>query len=191
MLFFAWRPIGSQIAAEPGRPEASLREFTAGTSKSRNFAPPEFRRSPDRPDVRFVRLRLDDEAIQRAKQLLQTAAWRKENDLKGRPTAEQGGKSLPMAVIVPRDFRRLRDADLFIVRVAVEDRVQRGFAFCKIQDVMRRIVIVTSTRPTAWAKRPRRDSIEPSVARTDRRSATDEVFSVEHPTVLLIGETPP
>jgi hypothetical protein len=99
----------------------------------------QFARRPDRPDCRFVRLRRDDVAMEKAKQRLRTAAWRDANDRKGRPTAEQIGKALLMAVCTSADFKRLLDADLSIVAVAVEDMVLRGFDRGQVHDVMRRI----------------------------------------------------
>jgi hypothetical protein len=113
------------------RSATTVREIDEVTSQ--------FRRSPDRPDGRFVRLRLDGEVMKRAKQRLRTAAWRSENDRRGRPTAEQIGKALLMAVCTSPDFKRLLDADLSIVAVAVEDMVQRRFSRGEIHDVMRRI----------------------------------------------------
>jgi len=44
-----------------------------------------------------------------------------------------------MAVCTSPSFKRLLDADLSVVAVAVEDMVQRGFARGQIHDVMRRI----------------------------------------------------
>jgi len=99
----------------------------------------QFARRPDRPDGRFVRLRLDDVAMEKAKQRLRTAAWRDANDRKGRPTAEQIGKALLMAVVTSPSFKRLLDSDLSVVAVAVEDMVQRGFDRGQVHDVMRRI----------------------------------------------------
>jgi hypothetical protein len=99
----------------------------------------QFQRSPDRPDGRFVRPRLGGGATQKAKQRLRTAAWRNMNDQKGRPTSEQIGKALLVAVCTSQDFKRLLDADLSIVGIAVEDMVVRGFSRGEIHDVMRRI----------------------------------------------------
>jgi hypothetical protein len=99
----------------------------------------QFARRPDRPDGRFVRLRRDDVAMERAKQRLRTAAWRDANDRRGRPTAEQIGKALLMAVCTSADFKRLLESDLSVVRVAIDDMVERGFVLTEVHDVMRRI----------------------------------------------------
>jgi hypothetical protein len=86
-----------------------------------------------------VRLRLVDDPTAKARQRLRTAAWRLDNDRRGRPTAEQIGKALLLALCTSRDFRRLLNSDLSVVGVAVEDMVQRGFARAEIHDVMKRI----------------------------------------------------
>ena len=99
----------------------------------------QLQRLPDRPDGRFVRPRLDDIAREKAKQRLRTAAWRNANDRRGRPTSEQIGKALLMAVCTSQDFKRLLDADLSIVGIAVEDMVERGFSRGEIHAVMHRI----------------------------------------------------
>ena len=97
-----------------------------------------FMRAPDRPDARFIRLPADPETV-KAKQRLRTAAWRKSLDERGRPTAEQIGSALLVAVCQSADFKKLIQSDVSIVRVAVNDLIGRGFQRKEIEDVMRRI----------------------------------------------------
>jgi hypothetical protein len=123
----------------------------------------QFQRLPDRPDGRFVRPRLDDIAKEKAKQRLRTAAWRNANDRRGRPTGEQIGKALLMAVCTSQDFKHLLDADLSIVGIAVEDMVERGFSRGEIHDVMRRIRHrQVDSADRVWEAAESTDRIEPT-----------------------------
>lgn len=99
----------------------------------------QFVRGADRPDGKFVRLRLVDDQLTKAKQRLRTAVWRDANDRKGRPTSDQIGRALLMAVCTTRDFAKLLDADLSVVRRATDDMVARGFKLSEIHSVMRKI----------------------------------------------------
>jgi hypothetical protein len=97
-----------------------------------------FMRAPDRPDTRFIRLPADPKTA-KARQRLRTAAWRKSNDERGRPTAEQIGSAMLVAVCQSSDFKKLLDSELSVVTLAVNDLISRGFRRKEIEDVMRRI----------------------------------------------------
>lgn len=97
-----------------------------------------FMRAPDRPDTRFIRLPADPKTA-KARQRLRTAAWRKSLDERGRPTAEQIGQALLVAVCQSPDFKALLDSELSVVTTAVNDLISRGFRRKEINDVMRRI----------------------------------------------------
>jgi hypothetical protein len=98
-----------------------------------------FSRAPDRPDARIIRCRADSPEVRRAKQRLRTAAWRKNNDVNGRPTTEQVAKALLMSVCASPDFKKLMQEELSLVRSAINDLVDRGYRSKEIEDVMRRI----------------------------------------------------
>ncbi|MCC8962491.1 hypothetical protein H8A95_09255 [Bradyrhizobium sp. Pear76] len=76
-----------------------------------------FLRSPDRPSARMFRQPQDPKTA-KARQRLRTAAWRKDNDDKGRPTTEVIGKALLLAVVESADFQAFMDAELSIVMLA-------------------------------------------------------------------------
>lgn len=98
-----------------------------------------FSRAPDRPDARIIKRRADAVEVRRAKQRLRTAAWRKSNDENGRPTAEQIGKALLMSICISPDFKALMQEELSLIRLAINNLVDRGFRSREIEDVMRRI----------------------------------------------------
>lgn len=99
-----------------------------------------FSRNPDRPDARFVRNRVSGgRDVAKARQRLRTAAWRRSNDERGRPTADQIGRALLMAVVTSPDFADLIDRELTVVRRALNSMQSNGFDLNEIQDVMRRI----------------------------------------------------
>ena len=98
-----------------------------------------FQRLPDRPDGSFLRVprgQLTPEAS-KALQRMRTAAWRQQNDRRGRPTSEQIARALLVAVCTSDNFTALIDNELSVVRIAVDDMVERGFALSEIQDTMR------------------------------------------------------
>lgn len=99
-----------------------------------------FGRNPDRPDGRFVRSRVSGSRdVAKARQRLRTAAWRRSNDERGRPTADQIGRALLMAVVTSEDFSDLIDNELTVVRRALNAMQDNGFDLSEAQDVMRRI----------------------------------------------------
>ncbi len=100
-----------------------------------------FERLPDRPDgaiIRVPRAKLAKEEA-RALQRLRTAAWRQQNDRRRRPTSDQVARALLVAVCASPDFLALVDSEISVVRIAVDDLVERGFRLDEIQDVMRGI----------------------------------------------------
>jgi len=99
-----------------------------------------FSRNPDRPSGRFVRARVDGgRDVAKARQRLRTAAWRRSNDERGRPSSDQIGRALLMAVVTSPDFGNLVDNELTVVRRALNAMQSNGFDLNEIQDVMRRI----------------------------------------------------
>lgn len=100
-----------------------------------------FSRNPDRPSGRFVRARVtgDNRDVARARQRLRTAAWRAENDKRARPTSDQIGRALLMAVVTSPDFASLIDNELTVVRRALNAMSENGFSISEVQDVMRKI----------------------------------------------------
>ena len=94
-----------------------------------------FSRAPDRPGARVPA----DSNEKKAKQRLWTAAWRKSNDDRKRPSSEQIGRALLLAVCTAPDFQSLMEADLSVVTYALADLETRGFKRSEIADVMRRI----------------------------------------------------
>ena len=102
-----------------------------------------FERLPDRPDGGFVRRRRDvppSPAELKALQRLRTAAWRLDNDRRGRPTTDQIARALLVAICASsRSFEQLVDAEVGFVRDAVDDMIARGFVRSEIEDVMRHI----------------------------------------------------
>ena len=100
-----------------------------------------FTRNPDRPSGQFVRNRVtgDSRDVARARQRLRTAAWRAENDRRARPTSDQIGRALLMAVVTSPDFASLIDNELTVVRRALNAMSENGFSISEVQDVMRKI----------------------------------------------------
>lgn len=100
-----------------------------------------FSRNPDRPSGHFVRPRVtgDNRDVARARQRLRTAAWRADNDRRGRPSADQIGRALLMAVVTSPDFAYLLDSELSVVRRALNAMQANGFDLLEMQDVMRKI----------------------------------------------------
>jgi len=99
-----------------------------------------FSRNPDRPSGRFVRVAATGgRDVAKARQRLRTAAWRRSNDDRGRPTADQIGRALLMAVVTSPDFADLLDNELTVVRRALNAMRANGFDLAETQDVMRRI----------------------------------------------------
>lgn len=99
-----------------------------------------FSRNPDRPSGRFVRVAVTGgRDVAKARQRLRTAAWRRDNDARGRPTSDQIGRALLMAVVTSEDFGSLIDNELTVVRRALNDMQTNGFDLAEVQDVMRKI----------------------------------------------------
>lgn len=99
-----------------------------------------FSRNPDRPDARFIRSRVTGGCdVAKARQRLRTAAWRRDNDAKGRPTSDQIGRALLMAAVTSPDFADLMDNEVTVVRRALNAMQSNGFDLSEVQDVMRRI----------------------------------------------------
>ncbi|MBN8974124.1 MAG: hypothetical protein J0H51_19200 [Rhizobiales bacterium] len=99
-----------------------------------------FGRNPDRPDGRFVRSPVGGgRDVAKARQRLRTAAWRRDNDAKGRPTSDQIGRALLMAVVTSPDFADLVEGELTVVRRALNSMQSNGFDLAQTQDVMRRL----------------------------------------------------
>lgn len=98
-----------------------------------------FSRNPDRPDGRFVRNRVAGRDVAKARQRLRTAAWRSDNDRRGRPSSDQIGRALLMAVVTSPDFADLVEGELTVVRMALNSMQENGFDLAEVQDVMRKI----------------------------------------------------
>lgn len=127
-----------------------------------------FVRSPDRPDGRFIRRRNEDEQLAKERHALRTAAWRKQCDERGRPTADQIGRALVMAICTHEKFVHMFRWPGSLVDIALSDLEARGFRREEIVDVMQRIrwrhvdpadrageateSTVDNLTPTAWTK---------------------------------------
>lgn len=94
-----------------------------------------FSRAPDRPGAR-VRVGPEEK---KAKQRLWTAAWRKSNDDRRRPSSEQIGRALLMAVCTAPDYQLLLQSKFSVVGHALVQLEVRGFERSEIADVMSRI----------------------------------------------------
>lgn len=94
-----------------------------------------FERAPDRPGARVP---VDPEE-KKARGRLWTAAWRKSNDDRKRPSSEQIGRALLMAVCTAPDYQLLLQSELSVVAHALAYLEVRGFARTQIADVMGRI----------------------------------------------------